>query len=404
MNTAPAYNPTDDATRRDPFPLYEALQEHDPVHWSESLRCWIVTRYEDVRHIIRSPDMSSDRLGPFYAALRDERRDTLSGLIRYLNEWLVFKAPPEHTQLRKLLNRVFNPAMVDGLQPRIESTVAHLLDPLHARDTVEFMQEVAVLLPAYVILDLLGLPRSDFPMLKTWSDQLRLFIGSARGDDDKYRKAREGADHMAEYFRQAIAQRRAAPADDVISQLVQAWDEQPELREDTLVATCMLILFGGHETTTNFLGSAVSTLLDHPEQRERLAQHPDLMPLAIEEFLRFDGPSNSIARVVARDHELRGKPLKAGQRLFAMINAANRDPRAFEQAHTLDLGRNPNPHLTFGQGLHFCLGARLAKLESQICISELMRRYPRMRHAPGEVQWLDALVMRGPLQLPLHLN
>jgi cytochrome P450 len=400
----PVYDPTDGGTRRDPFPLYAALQDQDPVHWSEALRCWVITRYADVRQIIRAPEISSDRLGPFYAALRDERRDILSGVIRYLNEWLVFKAPPEHTQLRKLLNQVFSPAMIAQLEPRIEATVAHILDPLDTTQPVEFMGDVAVLLPAYVILDLMGLPRSDFPALKQWSDQLRLFVGSARGDDDKYRKAREGADHMADYFRQAIAQRRAVPGEDVISQLVQAWDGDANLREDTLVATCMLILFGGHETTTNFLGSAVAALIDHPEQRQRLAQDPALMPSAIEEFLRFDGPSNSIARVVAQDHELGGKTLKSGQRLFAMINAANRDPRAFERPHELDVGRNPNPHLTFGQGLHFCLGARLAKLEAQVCLQALMQRYPKMRHAPGELQWLDALVMRGPLQLPLHLN
>jgi len=400
----PVYNPTDASTRRDPFPLYEALQEQDPVHWSEALRCWIITRYDDVRQIVRAPEISSDRLGPFYASQSDERREILSGLIRYLNEWLVFKAPPEHTQLRKLLNKVFSPAMVSNLEPSIQATVEHILDPLDTSQPVEFMHDIAVLLPAYVILDLMGLPRRDFPQLKTWSDQLRLFIGSARGDDDKYRKAREGADHMAEYFRRAIHARGAELGDDVISQLVRAWDEEPDLREDTLVATCMLILFGGHETTTNFLGSAVSTLIDHPEQRERLVAAPELIESAIEEFLRFDGPSNSIARVVVADHELHGKTLKQGQRLFAMINAANRDPRTFDNPHQVDIARNPNPHLTFGQGLHFCLGARLAKLESKLCVQEMMRRYPNMRHAPGEVQWLDALVMRGPMQLPLHLE
>ena len=166
----------------------------------------------------------------------------------------------------------------------------------------------------------------------------------------------------------------------------------------------MLILFGGHETTTNLLGSAVNALLEHPDQLRRLQEDPAIITSAVEEFLRFDGPSNSIARVVAKEHVLGGKTLREGERVFAMINAANRDPRRFERPHALDLGRQPNRHLTFGQGLHFCLGAPLARLEAKICILEVAARYPRMRFSGGQVDWIDALVMRGPTQLPMFLD
>jgi len=399
------YDPTDSATRRNPFPLYEALQEHDPVHWSESLRAWVVTRYDDSRQVAMSSAMSSDRLTPFYDSLKDERRDILSGVMRYMSLWLVFKAPPEHTRLRRLLNAVFTPALVASLEPQIRSTVHHILEQVDAGAEVEFMQDIAVLLPAYVILDMLGVPRADFSLLKVWSDDLRLFIGIARGQADRYQRAREGADHMSAYFRGLIAQRRVLPGQDVISLMMAARDaDGGALTEDELVATCMLVLFGGHETTTNLLGNAVVALLDHPEQLQRLRNEPMLIVPAVEEFLRYDGPSNSIARVVAREHELGGKTLRAGERVFAMINAANRDPRQFAQPHALDITRSPNRHLTFGQGLHFCLGAPLARLETRVCIGELVARYPGMRYGQGQVDWIDALIMRGPSQLPMFLK
>jgi cytochrome P450 len=404
MTQAPVYDPTNEAIRRNPFPLYESLQEHDPIHWSPVVRSWIITRYDDVRQVVMSPTMSSDRLRPFYEALRDERREILSGVMRYLNEWLVFKAAPEHTRLRKMMNAVFSLQMIQSLEPQIRRTVEDLFAQVEPGKPFDFVKDVAVLLPAYVILDMMGLPRADFPMIKEWSDDLRLFIGTSRSDENKYQKARAGADHMSAYFRGVIALRQASPADDVISKMMAARDEKGPLNEDELVAMCMLVLFGGHETTTNLLGSAVVALMEHPDQQQLLRSNPQLMDSAVEEFLRYDGPSNSIARVVAVDHELHGKALKAGDRVFAMINAANRDPRRFERPHDLDVRRSPNRHLTFGQGLHFCLGAPLARLEAKACVSTLLARFPAMSFGPGEVNWMDALVMRGPSNLPLVLQ
>lgn len=404
LSTPPVYDPLDPATRRNPFPLYESLQDKDPVHWSPALRSWIVTRFDDVRQVTSSPAMSSDRLGPFYAALKDERRDILSGVMRYLNLWLVFKTPPEHTRLRRILNGVLSPRALLALEPQVRATFDHILQGVDASREIEFMDEVAVLLPAYVILDMLGVPREDFPRIKGWSDALRLFIGTAQGEGDKYRRAREGADGMSAYFRDVIARRRAEPGEDVISRMIAARDEEGALGEDELVACCMLFLFAGHETTTNLLGSAIVALLEHPDQRERLRAEPALITAAVEEFLRYDGPSNSLARVVAQDHELHGKSLRAGERVFAMINAANRDPRQFERPHALELSRSPNRHLTFGQGIHFCLGAPLARLEARVCIGEMVARYPVMRPGGSAVEWLDALIMRGPQRLPLRLQ
>ncbi len=404
MTPTLVYDPTDEAIRKNPFPFYESLQEHDPIHWSPAIRSWIITRYDDVRQVALSPTMSSDRLRPFYEAQRDDRREILSGVMLYLNEWLVFKAPPEHTRLRKMMNGVFSMPMVQSMAPQIRRTVDDLYAQVPRGQPFDFMQEVAVLLPAYVILDMMGVARADFRMIKEWSDDLRLFIGTSRAEEDKYRKARSGADQMSAYFRSLIAQRRAQPGDDVISKMLLAQDERGGLSEDELIAMCMLVLFGGHETTTNLLGSAVVAMLAYPEQQQLLRDRPELIDSAVEEFLRYDGPSNSIARVVAVDHELHGKALRAGDRVFAMINAANRDPRRFERPHELDIQRSPNRHLTFGQGLHFCLGAPLARLEAKVCLGALVSGFSSMRLGPGEVHWIDALVMRGPSSLPLVLQ
>lgn len=398
-----AYNPNDESTRRDPFALYELLQEHDPVHWSPALKSWILTRYDDVRQVCMGQGVSSDRLRPFYDSLKDERRDILSGVMRYLNHWLVFKAPPEHTRLRRLLNTVISPATVAEMGPAIASAFDHVMQSLDPRREIDFMKDVAELFPAFVILDMLGVPREDFRAIKAWSDDLRLFIGTAQAEGDKYRRARDGADRMSAYFREIIAQRRSQPGQDAISRMVAARDEGGMLSEDELVGCCMLFLFGGHETTTNLLGSAIVALLKHPDQLERLHAQPALIDSAVEEFLRYDGPSNSIARVVAQDHEIAGKTLRAGERVFAMINAANRDPRQFTDPHRLDLGRTPNRHLTFGFGIHFCLGAPLARLEAKVCLGQMAARFPGMRSGSQPPEWIDALIMRGPKRLPLVL-
>lgn len=398
------YDPTRPEVRRDPFPLYEQLQAHDPVHWSEPMQSWIVTRYDDVRRVAMSRDMSPDRLTPFYEASTGERRELLTEIMRYLNRWLVFRDPPEHTRLRRLLNTVFTPDAIASMRPTITGTVEYVFRGLDTSQPVDFVREVAMLVPGYVIMDMLDIPRDDFPKIKRWSDDMRLFIGSARGVPDKYQRAHDGCVNMAEYFRDVIRQRRADPGKDFVSRMTIARDEGNALTEDELVATCMLILFGGHETTTSLLSNSVKALIDHPDQFQRLRNEPELIETGVEEFLRYDGPSNSIARAVAKDHELGGRELKKGERVFAMINAANRDNSRFEDPHTLDLGRSPNPHLTFGQGPHFCLGAPLARLEGKVTLSVLAERFSEIKLADGDVEWMDAMVMRGLESLPVELK
>ncbi len=397
------FDPADEAVRRDPFAVFARLREEDPVHWSPALKTWVVTRYDDVRDVAMTADLSPNRLAPFYASLKDERRSMLAEVMRYLSVWLVFRDPPEHTRLRRLLNGVVNPKRVAAMRPSIRRVVDEVLDRVAGRDEIDFASEVAALVPAWVILDMLGIARERFEEIKVWSDDMRTFIGTSRGEPARYERVQRGAHAMAAFFREAIAERRAEPRDDVISRMIAATDDDRRLSEDELVGTCMLILFGGHETTTSLLTNGVNALLEHPGELERLRADPTLIDSAVEEFLRYDGPSLSIARVVAQDHELGGRVLARGERVYAMVSAANRDPRQFERPDFLDLGRSPNRHLTFGFGIHFCLGAPLARLEGQVCFAALLERFPGLARGAGEPQWLDAMVMRGLTRLPLRL-
>jgi cytochrome P450 len=398
------YDPAAPEVRRNPFPVYSQLQDDDPVHWSESLRSWVLTRYDDVRQVAMSDVMSPDRLRPFYAQLKGERREILAEVMRYLSLWMVFRDPPEHTRLRRLVGTAFTPRSIEALADPVGRVVDQLLDALPRNQSVDWAQQVAMPLPAYVILDLLGIPHQSYADLKAWSDELRAFVGSSRADPDRYNRARHGATQLAGFFREVIAARRAAPGEDFVSRMITARDEQGSLSEDELVATCMLVLFAGHETTTHLLSNSANALLDHPDQLQRLRDNPALINPAVEEFLRYDGPSNAITRVVSADHEIGGKLLRSGDRVFAMVNAANRDPRRFDNPQGLDIARQNNRHLTFGFGLHFCLGAPLARLEAQLCFAGLIRRFGKIERAAGETEWIDSLAMRGLSRLPVQLG
>ncbi|GAB5467966.1 MAG: cytochrome P450 [Rhodospirillales bacterium] len=401
------YDPADPATRSDPYPLFKRLAAEDPVHWSPPLKSWVLTRYRDVRRAHARPEMSPGRLKPFYESLPAETRSTLSEIIHYLNLWLVFHDPPEHTRLRRLLNQAFAPEAVAALGPGIATIVDLLLDELPADSEIDFIQDFAMPLPALVILDMLAVDRDMLWPMKRWSDDMQVFIGSARGVPDKYERARHGAHEMGAYFRQKIAERRGNLGDDIMSRLITVRGPDGEgLSEDELVACCMLFLFAGHETTTNLIGNATLLLCQHRAEEARLRADPGLIESAVEEFLRFHGPTNASARVVGVEHELEGKVLKRGERVFALVNAANRDPSRFEDPDRFDITRTPNKHLTFGQGIHFCLGAPLARLEAHIAIPKLLARYGTIELAAeaADLDWHDAIIMRGLSSLPLRLK
>ena len=399
----------DPATNANPFPAFARLREHDPVHWSGPMKAWVMTRYQDVRSVaLNNRDVSADRLAPFFAAAPEERRNAYSNLMTYLGGWMVFRDPPDHTRLRRLFSKAFTPRSVEALRPNIEQIVAYLFNAMEERarqgEAVDWIADFAYPLPATVIMDLLGVPREDLRRVKVWSDDIALFIGTSRATAGKYRRAEAGARAMAGYFRSIVDERMVEPCDDIISQLIAAQEEDETLTVDEVVATCILLLFAGHETTTNLIGNGLYYSMVFREQWERLKQDMSLLEPAVEEWLRYDGPNGAIARVIAVDVEFGGKSLLKGQRLFAFTNAANRDHEQFPDADRFDVGRTPNPHLTFGHGIHFCLGAPLARLEGQIAIRQLCERFPDIRLASAaEPEWHDSVILRGLKSLPVRL-
>jgi hypothetical protein len=381
------------------------MRDADPAHWSPVLKAWVLTRYDDVRRVcLDTAGMSSDRLRPFFATLPSAEAQRIADLMRYLTRWMVFRDPPEHTRLRRLAAKVFNVRSINALRPDIESITGYLLEALQGRRELDLIGDFAGPLPALVIMQMLGVPRTELPRLKRLSDEMALFIGSARDSPDKYGRAEAATTEMAALFRELIALRRRAPQPDLLTELVRVEDGSDRLTEDELVATCLLLLFAGHETTTHHIGNGLRALLRFPGELRRLRDDPGLAAAAVEELLRYDGPIGAQVRIVQAPQTLHGKPLQAGERVFLMMNAANRDPRAFPEPDRLDLRRSGVPHLTFGFGAHICLGFPLARLEGQIALPALLRRWRRMEVAAPQLEWLDSMVLRGTKSLPLRVE
>ena len=399
-----AYDPRDPATIQDPLPSLLRLQQAEPLYWSDVLRGWVVTRYDDVRGLQTDKRISADRLTPFLASQTGASRDRVGELVRYLNTWVAFKDPPDHGRLRQSMNKVLTPKVIRALDISIHELVAELLNSIDARglDEFDFISEFANPLPASVIMDLLGVPRADMEMLRDWSVMMQPFIGSATSSENKYDLGRDGITAMADYFRNAIRERETAPREDVIGHFV-ALKAGGALNDDELIGMCMLFLFAGHETTTNLIGNGLRALLAHPEQEARLRAEPELITSAVEEMLRFDGPTGALVRVIREDIELHGETMRAGDRLYLMVNAANHDAQRFEEPGRFDIARTPNQHMAFNHGTHFCLGAPLARTEARTAILGVLDRYPAIRLL-AEPEYMDTLVMRGVREMPVAVS
>jgi cytochrome P450 len=288
-----------------------------------------------------------------------------------------------------------------AMRPEVESIAAWLLDGLNGRERFDFIGEFAGPLPCLVIMAMLGVPREELGRVKQLSDRMALFIGSSRTAPAKYDVAEAATREMAAFFRELVSQRRAAPREDLLSELVAVRDGNDRLTDDELVATCILLLFAGHETTTNLIANGLLALMRFPAQMQKLRDDPSRVNAAVEELLRFDGPSAAQVRIVRHDHVLHGKPLREGDRVFLMLNAADRDPRAFERPDEVDIDRDGVPHLAFGYGLHICLGFPLARTEGQVAFPAVLQRWAHIEPQSADQAWLESLVFRGMKSLPV---
>jgi len=396
------WRPEDPAILANPYPIFSRMRDEDPCYWSDRLRSWVITRYDDVKAMCLDKErLSSGRLRPFFQSLPGSEASRISEIIRYLSLWMVFKDPPEHTRLRKLTAKVFSARAMQAMRPQVETIADQLLDALGERDEFDLIADYAGPLPCLVIMAMLGVPVQALAQLKRLSDEIALFIGSSRMSSDKYDTAEQATQEMAAFFKALIGERRAHPKTDAISELVHLLDGEDRFSDDELVASCILMLFAGHETTTNLIANGVYALIHFPDAYQALRNDPTLAQNAVEELLRYDGPSGSQVRVVCRSFALHGKELQAGQRVFMMLNAANRDPRAYPDPDRLDLSRDGAAHLAFGYGSHICLGFPLARLEGMVAIPALLNRF-RSLELLKEPPWINSLVFRGMQQCLLR--
>lgn len=364
-----------------PYPVYHTLQQHEPIHWSDDMGAWYVTRYADVAALLRDPRLTSNRTSGILRGLTPEQQVEFQPLRNLLERWPVFTDPPRHTHLRALLTRVFPPRFTSALQPRVAALVDELLAPAAARGRADLMPELAYPLPALIIGELLGARREDQDQLQIWSEQIVKF-GPGRFSPDDLRTIQRGFVAMTEYFRQLLDSGQAPP-DSIAHQLMLEQRQDPSLDAADLLAICTLMMFAGHETTMNLIANGALTLLEHPDQLALLREQPGLIKSAVEEVLRYECPIQNISRGVIEEIEVGGVAIKRGQRVVLAVGAANRDPQQFPEPERFDIRREPNRHIAFGHGIHFCLGAQLARLEGQIALGELVRRFPRLRRAAG---------------------
>jgi cytochrome P450 len=386
----------------DPYAVFGALREHEPVHHNAAHKSWVVTRYEDVAAGFLDRRLSSDRVASVYdSKLGAQEREARAPTFSVLSDWMVFKDPPDHSRLRNLVKLAFTPRAVHALEPRIAEIVDDVLD-LPARGTVDVVRDIAFPIPAMVIAEMLGVPAEDRDRFRAWSDAASTVIFEAARDDDDRRRAQDGLVGLSEYLQDLVDRYRAEPADNLITALVRARDRDDALSEREVVNTCLLLLFGGHETTTNLIANGFLALVEHPDQRALLLEDPSLVGDAVEELNRFDGPAKMVVRRAAEDVELRGRTIGAGDRVLLVQCAANRDPRRFDDPDRLDLRRAENRHVAFGFGIHYCLGAPLARLEVQTALPRMLAKLDDPAVETGSLDWLPLLLTRGLRSLPVR--
>jgi cytochrome P450 len=392
------FNPWLPEIHADPYPVYRRLREEDPVH-QPFPGVWILSRHRDVASMLRNPDLSSDRRNSpvyeeFIRALPVEPDEGA------LTPSMLFLDPPDHDRLRRLANKAFTPRAVERLVPRIREVVDGLLDRAAEMAGFDVVADLAYPLPVTVISEMLGVPDADRTSLRSWSLDLIYTLDPMLSVEALARAQRAGAEFRA-YLRELIADRRRHLGDDLLSGLIQAEDQGQQLSPQELVATCVLLLVAGHETTSSFIGNGVLALLRNPDQYRRLNEDPALMRSAGEELLRYDSPVQLTGRLALRDTEIAGRRVEAGQDVVALMGAANRDPEVFAEPDRLDLARADNRHVAFGGGIHFCLGAPLARIEGGTAVASLVRRFPDLQLAADRANWRDTVTLRALSSLPV---
>jgi cytochrome P450 len=395
-----------DEILQDPYPTYARLHEEGPLHYVDvgsKWAVWSVFSHAECSSIAKDPRLSAKRAKQMLLPLPLSRQSEFSELSRMLSLWLIFMDPPEHTRLRKLLNKGFSAAAVEGLRPQAEAIVDQMLKPLEHGSEVELMSEFANPMPVRIISELLGVPQALHGTFVNASRAIAVFRGNPNRTVEEARAAQDALIELTEFFRKTVAERRRNKGTDLISLLIDIEEEGEVLTEEELYAQCIALLFAGHETTRNLIGNGMYTLLQHPQETAELRERPEMIRSAVEELLRYESPVQFTARVLKEDVEVCGQQIRKGWTVLCMLGAANRDPKQFKEPNQLDLKRLNNQHLAFSAGLHFCIGAQLARLEGQIALLNLVQRFPEMKLTGPRPEWASTFGFRGLKSLPVIL-
>lgn len=383
----------------DPYPTYHALRASDPVYlspWGD----WYLTRYADVVTVLT--DERFQRASPGGANPMSADRREPTSIERMFTRFMIFRDPPDHTRLRGLLGRAFTPKVIAGLRPQIEALTHRLLDDAAQAASFDLVAALSYPLPVIVISRMLGIPESDYDFLKEWSGKLTKGVDTGRLEDLEYGAA--AADELGRYMGGLVAARRAAPRQDLISEIIAVSAREGTTNEEELVANLVMLLWTGHETTKNLIGNGVLALLGHADQMAALAAAPELMPTAVEEFLRFDSPVQKIVRWTTEPTPLGAHTIPPGECIVTLLGAANRDPAVFSDPDRLDIRREEASNIAFGRGIHHCPGFAIARMEAEIAIGALLARTSERRLTDDVVEWQPTTSLRGPARLPLTVT
>lgn len=417
-----------DEIRPNPYPFYELLRTQDPIHWDEEMGFWVLTRYADIDSLYTDQRFSrAQGLMRGFERLSDTEQQIVQPVYHSFSKTVFYADPPYHTHLRGLMNNAFTPRRVDQLRPTIQKLVDDLLDAIQPNGGMDIIHDLAYPLPVMVIAELLGLPVGDRARFKKWSDDLFAILGTVRQKSPHMlERATQSLEEMTDYVRSLSQKRREHPREDLLSALLSVTEEenvtscpyhttmpQPSgrlvreqkassgLTEEELVANINILLSTGHETTTHLIGNGILALLQHPDQMRKIMSQPVLLTPAIEEILRYDNPVQITYRSALEDAEVNGRLIRKGDLVNTVIGSANRDPQKFRNPDTFDITRNDGRHLSFGLGIHFCIGASLVRLEAEVVFDAILRRFPHLQLATDRLDWQEHPIFRGMKSLPV---
>jgi len=391
------FNPLLPEFHANPYPFYHQLREKDPVH-ETSMGFWVLTRYDDVVMSLRDPRFGREAFEPLLAAMYGQE-----GEQGRLPRSMLFRDPPDHTRLRALVSKAFTPRMIETMREHIQEIVDRLLDRVQDAGRMDVIEDLAYPLPVTVICEMLGVPVDDHASIRGWSAEIARSLDAIGlpSDQDIVERGRKSRRALADYFLRLVPERRQRPQNDLLSGLLAAEERGDKLTQDEVIAMCLLLFIAGHETTVNLIGNGTLALLRHPDQLRRLREDPTLIGGAVEELLRYDGPVQRTARIPSEDVTIGGKTIAKGEMVMPFIGAADRDPVQFPEPDRLDIGRADNRHVAFGLGIHFCLGAPLARIEGQIAINTMLKRLPKLALATDRPEYRQSLTLRGLKALPV---